>query len=340
MNFGTRRAMARLADENGHFRMLAVDQRPPVQQLVAQALGVDDAPIDAVREVKQLLVKTLAPHASAVLIDPVTSFATSDLISPRQGMIMTLESSVFDTGPRGRMTSPIDDWSVEKIKRIGADGVKFLAWYRGDAGPEVIEHQQRVVAEAGEACRRLDIPFILELLLYPFPGERLEETLSPQRRTEMCIESVETFAHRDFGVDLFKLESPLPISVLTGGEIGDDELQGSFDAIHHAAGRPWVLLSGGAAPNAFVRMLTLAYQAGASGYLAGRSIWWQALEHYPDLVRVERELSLRATDFMRRINDLTNDLAVPWDAVPCTASAVQLPPSWDDVPVRYAGALM
>ncbi len=340
MNFGTRRAMARLADERGHFRMLAVDQRPPVQRLVAEALGVDEAPIDAVREVKQLLVRTLAPYASAVLVDPVTSFATSDLISPRQGMIMTLESSAFDAGPHGRMTSPITDWSVDKIKRIGADGVKFLAWYRGDAGPEVIEHQQQVVAEAGEACRRLDIPFILELLLYPFPGEVLDDTLSTQRRTEMCIESVETFARREFDVDLFMLESPLPDAVLGVDETDDDALQGPFDLLHHAAGRPWVLLSGASTSTAFARMLTLAYQAGASGYLAGRSVWWHALDDYPDLTRVEERLSRNGLASMHRINDLTDDLAVAWDAVPSTAAAVPLPPSWDDVPGRYAGALM
>ncbi len=335
MNFGTRRALERLADEHGHFRMLAVDQRPPVNDLVARALNVDSAPIEAVQEVKRLLVSTLAPLASAILVDPVTSFAASDLISPRQGMIMTLESSVFDARPNGRMTAPIDAWSADKIKRIGGDGVKFLAWYRGDAGPEVIEHQQRVVAEAGEACRRADIPFILELLLYAFPDEAPAKTPAGQRRTEMIIESVETFAAQEYGVDMFKLESPISPDTLADDQANGRSSQQAFDDLHHAAGRPWVLLSGGAEPEAFLTMLSHAYAAGASGYLAGRSIWWEALQHYPDLRRVELGLRNEASDYMRRVNDLTTSQAAPW--VPAWEGSRR--PAWSEVPANYAGML-
>ena len=335
MNFGTRRAMERLADDQGHFRMLAVDQRPPVNDLVARALNVDSAPLEAVQEVKRLLVSTLAPLASAILVDPVTAFAASDLISPRQGMIMTLESSVFDARPDGRMTAPIDAWSVDKIKRIGADGVKFLAWYRGDAGHEVLEHQQRVVAEAGAACRRADIPFILELLLYPFPGESPDETPAGQRRTEMVIESVEAFAGAEYGVDLFKLESPISPQALADGEANGHSSRQAFSDLHHAAGRPWVLLSGGAESEAFLGMLSLAYAAGASGYLAGRSIWWEALQHYPDLQRVENGLRNEGSDYMRRVNDLTTAEAAPW----VRAWEGSRRPAWNDVPVNYTGML-
>lgn len=329
MNFGTRRAIERLADDHGHFRMLAVDQRPPVLELMARLLDVEDPPMDAVREVKRALVAELAPHASAVLVDPVTAFSSSDMISPRQGMIMTLESSQFDARPDGRLTSPIQDWSVEKIKRIGADGVKFLAWYRGDAGAEVIDHQQQLVASVGAECQRLDIPFIFELLLYPFPDESPDPTYGG-RRTEMVLESVETFARPEFGVDVFKLECPVPVAHLADTDRGDDTLQGPFDDLHRAAARPWVLLSGGAPPESFLRMLTLGYRAGASGYLAGRSIWWEALQHYPDLTRVRKELSGPACDYMDRINSLTESNAVPFD------STIDARPAWDDVPSSYA----
>lgn len=328
MNFGTRRAIERLADVDGHFRMLAVDQRPPVQDLVARLLDVDVAPIESIREVKRLLVEELSSHASAVLVDPVTAFSSSDLISPRQGMIMTLESSQFETRPDGRLTSPIRDWSVEKIKRIGADGVKFLAWYRDDAGADVVAHQQRVVAEVGAACRQHDIPFILELLLYPLPDETPDATFGG-RRTEMVLESVETFADPRFAVDLFKLECPVPVGELADTNRSDESLQPPFDELHRVAGRPWVLLSGGAPPDVFVRMLTLGYRAGASGYLAGRSIWWEALQHYPDVDRVRRELHVSSIDFMHEINNLTRSSAASF------ASEIDPRPPWDDVPSNY-----
>jgi tagatose 1,6-diphosphate aldolase len=332
MNFGTRRSIERLADDNGHFRMLAIDQRPPVLELIARQLGVDEAPLDAVRDAKRLLVDALSSRASAVLVDPVTAFSSSDLISPRQGMIMTLENSQFETRPDGRLTSLIPDWSVEKIKRIGADGVKFLAWYHPDAGPEVIAHQQQIVADVGAACRRNDIPFILELLLYPFPDNTPDAGYGG-RRAQMVLESVETFADQRFGVDLFKLECPIPVDDLVDDQRSDASLQPAFDDLHRAAGRPWVLLSGGAPPDAFVRMLSLGYRAGASGYLAGRSIWWDALQHYPDVDRVRRELNGSSVDFMQKINSLTET-----DAIPFASSAEPRPP-WDDVPSNYAGPL-
>jgi len=57
---------------------------------------------------------------------------------------------------------------VEKIRAIGGDAVKVLAWYRPDADAGINEHQKRFVREIGQDCARYDIPYVLELLVYPF----------------------------------------------------------------------------------------------------------------------------------------------------------------------------
>ncbi|NIS30131.1 MAG: tagatose-bisphosphate aldolase, partial [Actinobacteria bacterium] len=62
------------------------------------------------------------------------------------------EHSVFEETPYGRRSSSIDDWSVEKIKRVGGDAVKVLAWYRPDADAAVLEHQHEYVAAIGAEC--------------------------------------------------------------------------------------------------------------------------------------------------------------------------------------------
>ena len=69
-------------------------------------------------------------------------------------MPATLEDSIFEDTPSGRLSAEIDNWSVEQIKRAGGDAVKVLAWYRPDAGPDVLEHQHNFVRRIGEACRR------------------------------------------------------------------------------------------------------------------------------------------------------------------------------------------
>lgn len=125
--------LRRLADADGRFKMLAVDQRPPITHLVAERRGVDIAPYDDVCAVKAVLTEELAGECSAVLLDPHYAYpAAVHLVSPTQGVLLTLEDSVFSDDQGGRRSSSIDEWSVEKIKRAGGDAVKLLAWYRPD----------------------------------------------------------------------------------------------------------------------------------------------------------------------------------------------------------------
>ncbi len=164
--------LRRLADSRGIFTMTAVDQRPPIKTLVATRRGSNEAPYDDVARVKRLLVEELAPHSSAMLLDPHFAYpAAIDVVRPSQGLILTLEDSIFEETEAGRKSSAIDHWSVAKIKRAGGDAVKVLAWYRPDAAPEVLEHQQQFVAEIGAQCSAHDIPFVFELLVYPLPGD-------------------------------------------------------------------------------------------------------------------------------------------------------------------------
>jgi len=261
--------LRRLADAGGRFKMTAVDQRPPIKSLVASRRGTAEAPYEDVAAVKALLVEELAGSSSAMLLDPHYAYpGAARHVRPSQGLILTLEDSIFVETAHGRRSSEIDGWSVAKIKRTGADAVKVLAWYRPDADPAVSAHQQDFVATIGDACRRHDIPFVFELLVYPFPGDAGHTTdyvEQPGKRTEHVLESVATFAHPAYGVDLFKLESPVGGANVSEPATDDGSIQGTFDELGRIAGRPWVMLSAGAGKEAFVRILTYAYGAGASG---------------------------------------------------------------------------
>jgi tagatose 1,6-diphosphate aldolase len=207
---------------------------------------------------------------------------------------------------------------VEKIKRIGADAVKVLTWYRPDADPAVCRAQQDFTQRIGEACARYDIPFVFELLVYPLAADA-EQTRDyiemKSKHPEFVLESVRTFADPKFGVDLFKLESPLAAADVPGvGAPGWEEAQRWFDALGEAAGRPWVMLSAGAGMEEFRRILTHAYRAGASGYLAGRAIWLKAFEQFPDWDAIRQGLRGEAVEYMRSLNELTDRSAQPWQA--------------------------
>jgi tagatose 1,6-diphosphate aldolase len=310
--------MRRLADPSGRFKMLAADQRPPIKSLVAERRGTSEAPWDDVAGVKAAIVEELGGAASAILVDPHFAYpVTIGEFPGATGLILTLEDSVFEETPVGRKSFEIDDWSVAKIRRAGGDAVKVLAWYRPDASPEVNEHQQEFTARIGAACAKWDIPFVFELLVYPFPGESGHTTdyvEQPAKRIDHVLESVATFAAPEFGVDVFKLESPMPAASIPADP--DPEVQSAFDELGRLAGRPWVMLSAGATAPQFRRVLEHAYRAGASGYLAGRAIWWDAFQSFPDMDAMRSGLASEGLAYMADLNALTDAEATPWTAHP------------------------
>ena len=309
--------LRRMADEHGLFRMVAADQRPPIKNPIAQHLGVDQAPYEEVARVKGLLIETLGPQSSAMLLDPHYAIPVGlRHLSPSKGLIVTLEDSVFRERHGGRLSAAIEGWSVEKIKRMGGDAVKVLAWYRPDADERVLAHQRDFAKRVGEDCARYDIPYLLEMLVHPLPGDE-DQTRDYRemggKNADHVLESVREFAKPDYGVDVFKLESPVAGDGVPGpnGE-GGAEVQALFNEMGRLAGRPWVMLSAGASQESFARVLEHAFQAGASGFLAGRAIWLEAFGHYPDWERMRAELESGAVDYMRRINALATERATPW----------------------------
>src|SRR4051812_34489529 len=276
---GKNRGIARLADADGHFRMVALDQRPPLFDAIAQAKGITREQVEYadVTAAKRLLVQALAPHCSSMLFDPNFAVpAAIDLLPARCGLIMTLEEHRVEETAGGRKSRVIDNWSVGKIRAMGGDAVKVLAWYRPDADAAINAHQKTFVREIGDECRRHDIPYVLELLVYPFlgsAGHSVDYVESPRKLPSLVIDSVREFARPEYGVDLLKLESPLAANSLPPRDGGDanKRAQKEFDAIGEICAQaaiPWVLLSGGADRDKFERVLEYAYAAGAGGFLA------------------------------------------------------------------------
>jgi len=314
--------MRRMADAAGRYKMTAVDQRPPIKNPIKAKRGTPEAPWEDVAAFKELLIRELQGESSAMLLDPHYAYPRGvTMLDARLGLILTLEDSVFRETPGGRLSSEIDDWSVEKIKRAGGDAVKVLTWYRPDGDPAVCAAQQEFTRRIGEVCKRYDIPFVFELLVYPLARDAEQTRDYVEMKTKqagLVIDSVRTFADPRYGVDLFKLESPVPAGdVPEPGGPGSEAVQALFHELDRAAGRPWVMLSAGAGMAEFKRVLHYAYSAGASGYLAGRAIWLAAFQRFPDWDGIRDELRGEAVPYMRELNSLTDASARPWHTHPC-----------------------
>ena len=197
--------------------------------------------------------------------------------------------------------------------------MKLLVWYRPDAEPDVLAHQQANVRQVGQDCRCHDIAFILELPTHPFKGEpdAQQPAQTTERGAQNIIDSLEEFAKPDYGVDLFKLESPLPGPTLSApdGSTPHHDAQNWFDEmgrICREAAVPWVVLSAGVTPVQFLRAMQYAYSAGAKGFLAGRTIWSDALTRFPDLTACREVLRGQGMHTQNSLLELTPEAGHAW----------------------------
>ena len=326
LSAGKYRSLQTLADDRGIFKMIAVDQRPPIFNALAKhgARKPSEVAYDEVASIKTLLTKTLAPEATAVLVDPVWTHPHALAHIPgRVGLLSTLEGYDFDVNGGERTSKPIEGWSVKKIKRSHAAGVKVLAWHRPDIRADTQAHQDAFIKAVGDECRMRDIPFVLELLIYPKPGEDPDSLEYASAKPQRVLESVRYYSDDKFGVDLLKLEFPADLKRTRefaagafGGEAREaayslNEVEGYLKELDEITNVPWVLLSAGVGPLEFALNLDLAFEAGASGFLAGRAVWLDALEAYPDLDTVEKRLLKKSLPYLRQISGAA-DAATPW----------------------------
>ena len=157
---------------------------------------------------------------------------------------------------------------------------------------------------------------MFELLVHPLESdaEQTSEYIEMNtKRADDVLKSVEEFAHADYGVDVFKLESPVPAKDVAA----TDGVQALFDEMGRLSGRPWVMLSAGAGKPEFKQILEHAFAAGASGFLAGRAIWLDAFQAFPDWDAVRAGLEGESAAYMAEISALADAKAVAWDAHAC-----------------------
>ena len=297
----------KLCNDQSHLQMLAIDQRPPIFNLIKEKKK--RYTYKDVVDFKKNISLNLSQHSTAILMDPVYSVPNLIPSSKSKGLIITLEDHDFIERGKGRYSKNIKNWTVEKIKRIGGDAVKVLAWYRPDADQKSIKHQKRYIETIGKQCEKYDIPFLLELLVYPFKNETgyskdYKEQLD--KNQNHVINSVKEFSKEKYKVDIFKLESPVDSSQLQNSKF-NKATKDAFKQLSKATRNiPWVMLSSGMSKKSFLNCLKLAYKNGASGYLAGRTIWLDAFKDYPNYNKITAKLSNESARYVKKLNELTN----------------------------------
>ena len=330
---GKVRRLRRLADADGRFSMLAIDQRGSLSKMIAARTGRAEADVadEEMTAIKRAITETVAPFATAVLTDPLFGYPHTEPVIPAScGVIVAGEVTGYEaTNDDERLSTLIDGWSVEETARRGADAAKLLLWHHPNASPATHAHQQAIVEEVGAQCAEHEVPFVLEIVTYPVGGIRKGTAEWARTKPALVADGAEVYSDARFGVDLLKLEFPADLKYVeehrdrpfASGEIayGLDEVRAACEAVDAAAGVPWVILSAGVDPEEFVENVRLVGAAGASGFLCGRAVWKQVVYGFPseDAMRQRAEaISVPAFERIRA----ANAGARPWTAHPYAAS--------------------
>lgn len=274
---GKARGLAAASTTEGLFTVLAIDHRDSLR-VVLRPADPGGVPPSVLTAVKLDLIARLGDEASAIMLDPEYSAAQAIVaraLPGHTGFLAAVEAQGYLGDPTVTQTRLLEGWSVEKAKRLGANGIKLLVLYRPD-DRAVSEAQERTIAEVVADCARHDIPLFLEPLLSTPDGTMAD------RRT-LVIETVRRLGV--LGPDILKVQFPYDTSS------SDDRAawQDACAELDDTAPVPWALLSGGGSYERFRQQLEVACAAGASGFMVGRALWGEYVtapeDRRPDLLR-------------------------------------------------------
>ncbi len=265
---------------DGYFTIAPFDHRASL----AEALKLDlqiTTDSDTFLSLKQMFMRILSPHVSAVLTDPEYGIKTLDEKDGRAGLFLSLEESGY-SGDHDAVTKLKEQWGVPMIKLRNA-GAKLLVYYnpKSSTAGEKLELVKRVYEE----CRNEGVIFLLEPVMYPLLDTPLWLGEGDSDWVSTHLSVCQEFAPY---CDILKIQYPGNLDACT-----------KVTSFH----KNWVLLSRGAAFEQFCTYLQTSVRGGSKGYAAGRAVWQEIEKLAPD----QWEEFLKTTA-VKRLEELTRIL--------------------------------
>ncbi len=310
-SLGKLRGLHSSANEHGIFTILALDHGASFVKTI-RPKAPETISFDQAVCIKSTLLQALSPHVSAVLVDPVYGLwpaVTWRRLPGNVGLLVAVEDGDYadPVDQRGRL---LDGWNVAKIKRVGASAVKIFFYYHPDTRA-VASAQEVLVRKVVEDCRCYDIPLF---------AEPLSHNVGPADRQRVVVETARRIGQ--LGVDVLKLEFPIDVHHQPNQSAWESACHNLTDACGSV---PWVLLSAGVGFDTFAEQVQVACQAGASGYLAGRAIWKEAVQ----LTGEAQQIYLQETTVPRlqKLAEIATTHGRPWTDF-YTYPSDPFPPDW------------
>jgi len=306
LTIGKIRGLQQIANSDGIFAMCAMDHRGSLRRMLDEE-HPGEVDYEEMVEHKLELCSSLAKYASAVLLDPMYGAAqciSHGALPNNIGLLVSIEASGYGDDKEHRVTNLLDEWTVEKVKRMGASAVKILVYYRPEL-EQLASSQLNTVNMVATECIKYDIPFLVEPISYPIGNEINNPPQFAALKEQLVIKTAQDITA--LPIDVLKAEFPADLRYRKD----KSELINLCRHLDMSSQVPWVVLSAGVDFEVFCQQVEIACQAGASGFLGGRAIWQEAM-HIDNARERVRFLSTVGADRLKRLNEITSKYAVPW----------------------------
>ena len=254
-----RRALRQIQTSGNRFAVIAADHGQPLVDML-DGLGVSSAPEEQLA-FKADLVDTIGREASAVLLDPDVSMpdiVDRDVLARDVGLIVRIEADGHEEEDGLRRSGLIPGLGAAGARALGATAAKVMVFLRTDR-EDLDGYTADVVRATLEDCARADLLCVMELMTYRFDDESPEEFAG--RKEDLVVDGAVFL--QECGTKVLKLEYP-------GSASGCRRITDAIDV-------PWAVLSAGVDHEAFCGQLRDAMDGGADGFIAGRSLWKEAV---------------------------------------------------------------
>ena len=264
------RGYQQICGANGAIMVIACDQRGGIRKLLASDPAGQAKITDAVLgDTKSDIVRYLAVHAPCVLLDPICAVprvVEEASLARDVALLIGLDASGHDTDPAGHYLSKlVPGISARRVRELGGTGAKLMVYLRADH-PGANAHNIAIIRNCIADFAAEDLLLVVEFLTYPMSGESPEAYKAKfpsliEGGSRICLE---------LGSKVLKIPYP-----------GTPEACAAITAM--ARDIPWSVLSAGVDHATFIGQVEITMANGASGVIAGRSLW-------KDCVSLDRKL--------------------------------------------------
>jgi len=257
---------------------VAVDQGSGLAAALREVRG-GDARDDDLLTFKRIVVETLSPDASTVLVDAALGRELLPAYAPACVKMMAYEADVYHIADEDRITKLPDDLRIADYPGLDVPVLKFFLYYGPNDPAELNQRKADLVAKIGAECRAQGVTFLFEPIVYDREIPDGTSTEYALAKPGLVRAATERFAAPEFNIDVLKVEFPVNLSHI-GSAMTEAQANTAFrEAARAAADIPLLYLSAGVTFEQFRDGLRMSRNAGvnAKGFMCGRGIWSDAI---------------------------------------------------------------